>query len=377
MWCRAWGHGMAKEQRPISLIVQQAGTCPLIKAGEGFALRGTDITNPRGGKLCMQALCSVFPKVQEILCDLPAEAPFPRKLLTCDVPVCKATFRMEEPTPVDQSGMFASPFMRRKTDAVLIPENVAKKKSEPFLKRLSLDLNDELHFIGIEKKYTDGVAILQQGVVAQQLLILTHGMASIVVRRNGEESLIGSVSEGDFFGEYSLLTGLASDFEARAVGDCTVLSINQKEFYSLVLKRPALFRIVAKLVSEKFKAAAITIENELSRGILGKLSMIPLADLVQTLNQSRRTGTLVIHNRTEQAFFQFMNGAVVSAVCGKLRGENAFYNVLGWDDGEFCFEPGEPFEVKPDRDGAVNIDTMGLMMEGMRRVDEQRAKKSG
>lgn len=364
---------MSKEQRPVSLIVHQPGSCALIKAGEGFALRGSDLTNPRGGKLCAQAICSVFPRLQEILQNLAQNAPLPRNLLTCSVTGCNATFRLEEPTPIDQSGMFAAPFMRRKTDTVILTEKEAKRKVEPFLKRLSLDLNDELHFIGIEKRFADGAAILLQGVVAQNLLILTHGTVSIVVKRDGEEALIGSVSEGDFFGEYSLLTGLASDFEARAVGDCTVLSINQKEFYSLVLKRPALFHIVAKMVSEKFKAAAITVENELSRGILGKLSMIPLADLVQTLNQSRRTGTLVIHNRAEQAFIQFMNGAVVSGVCGKLRGEEAFYRVLSWRDGEFCFEPGEPFEVKPDRDGAVDLDTIGLMMEGMRRADEQRS----
>ncbi|MEI6236699.1 MAG: DUF4388 domain-containing protein [Planctomycetota bacterium] len=365
---------MSKEQRPVTLIVHQPGACPLIKAGEGFALRGTDLTNPRGGKLCAQAICSVFPQVQSTLRELAPNAPLPGDLFPCSSPGCNATFKMEVPTPIDQSGMFTTPMMRRKSDHVQPPEREAKKKLMPFLKRLTLDMNDELHFIGVEKKYADGTSLLQQGVVATQLLILTHGMASLVVKRDGEEALIGSVGEGDFFGEFSLLTGMASDFEVRTVGECTVLAINQKEFYSLVLKRPALFQIVSKMVSEKFKAVAVTVENELNRGILGKLSMIPLADLVQTLNQSRRTGTLVIHNPTDQAFIIFLNGAVVSAVCGKKRGEEAFYRVLGWQDGEFCFEPGEVFELDAERDGAVVLDTIGLMMEGMRRLDEARAK---
>ena len=261
--------------------------------------------------------------------------------------------------------------MRRKNDHVLLPDG-EKKKPVPFLKRLSLDLYDELQFIGTKKKYADGAAIMRQGVAAQQLLILTHGMGSVVVRRDGEERLIGSVSEGDFFGEYSLLTGVASDFEVRAVGDCAVLVIDKKEFYQFLLKRPALFHIVAKLISEKFKAAAVTVETELSRGILGKLSMIPLVDFVQTLCHSRRTGTLVIHYRTKQALIVFLNGAVVSAVTGKYQGEEAFYRLLAWKDGEFCFEPSEPFELKPDRDGAIKLDTMGLMMEGMRRADEKK-----
>ena len=336
-------------------------------------MRGSDLSNPRGGKICAQAICSVFPRLQMLMRDLAAGAPLPRDLLFCTGPECYASFRLEEPTPSDQSGIFASPFMRRKNDHVLLSEGEAKKKPVPFLKRMSLDLYDELLFIGTKKKYADRATIMRQGVVAQQLLILTHGMASVVVRRDGEEKLIGSVGEGDFFGEYSLLTGVASDFEARAVGDCTVLAIDKKEFYQFVLKRPALFHLVAKMVSEKFKAAAVTVESELSRGILGKLSMIPLADFVQTLCQSRRTGTLVIHYRTKQALIVFLNGAVVSAVSGKHQGEEAFYRVLTWQDGEFCFEPSEPFEVKPDRDGAIKIDTMRLMMEGMRRVDEKTA----
>ena len=103
--------------------------------------------------------------------------------------------------------------------------------------------------------------------------------------------------------------------------------------------------------------------------------MIPLVDLVQTLSQSRRTGTLVIHNRTSQAFIVFMNGAVVSAVAGAKGGEEAFTQVLDWEEGEFCFEPCEPFVPQPEREGAIGVDTMGLIMEGMRQIDERKKSK--
>jgi hypothetical protein len=185
--------------------------------------------------------------------------------------------------------------------------------------------------------------------------------------------MIGSVAEGDFFGEYSLLTELASEFEVRAVGDCIALAINRKDFYQLLLKRPALLTVAAKMVAEKFKAAAKSVENELSRGILGKLSMIPLTDLVQSLYQSRRTGTLVVHADKTQALITFSNGAVVSAVLGKRHGEDAFYRLVEWPEGEFCFEPSEFVDEDPQREGAVTLDTMGLMMEGVRRLDEKQS----
>src|SRR5437762_1481661 len=82
------------------------------------------------------------------------------------------------------------------------------------------DLLDEFQFTGFEKRFTDGQTMIQQGGMVTQMFILSHGAASVVVRRDGEETMIGSVGEGDFFGEYALLTELASEFEVRAVGDC-------------------------------------------------------------------------------------------------------------------------------------------------------------
>lgn len=362
---------MQKEQRPVSLVVHSPGNCPLLRRDEGFSLRGQDLTNPRGGKLCAEAICSVFPRLQQILAELDMGANFPNELLTCSVPGCGASFRMEEPTPVDQSGMFTMPSMRRRTDRTLLPESDPKKRPIPFLKRLTLDLRDELHFVGFERRFTDGQRMVEQGGMVNQLFVLVHGTASVVVKREGEELMIGSIAEGEFFGEYALLTEVASEIEVRAVGDCMALALNRKDFYQLLLKRPALLTIMAKMVAEKFKAAAKSVENELSRGILGKLSMIPLPDLVQSLYQSRRTGSLVIHNPVEQALIAFSDGTIVSAITGKRRGEEAFYRMLEWYEGEFCFEPSDAVDTSDQREGAVALDTVALMMEGMRRVDEK------
>ena len=183
---------MQKEQRPVSLVVNCSGKCPLIKAGEGFSLRGTDLTNPRGGKLCAEAICSVFPRLQQILLGLPFGADFPHELLTCSSPGCDASFRLEEPTPAEQSGMFtAVPSLRRKMDRAFLAESDPQKRPVPFLKRLTLDLRDEFHFVGFERRFTDGETMVAQGGMVNQMFILTHGMGSVLVRRDGEETMIG------------------------------------------------------------------------------------------------------------------------------------------------------------------------------------------
>lgn len=338
-------------------------------------MRGTDLTNnTRGGHLCAYAICSLVPRVEELLQDLPADAELPTETLACLALDCGATFHLKTPNAREQSGMFTMPAMRRKADRAFLDVGEPDSRPAPFLSRLTLDLRDELQFIGKSIKFNDGEAIIHQGVEVKFFHILLHGMAGVVTRRDGDETLIGSVGEGDFFGEYAMLAGTPSDYEVRAVGNSTVLSIGRKDFLQLVLKRSGLLKIMTRLIAEKVKAAASSVENELSRGILGKLSMIPLADLVQTLNQSRRTGTLVVHHQTAQAFVVFLNGAVISCACGSRLGSEAFFYVLDWKEGEFCFEPSEPFEPSPERQGAITADTMMLMMEGMRRLDERAAQ---
>jgi hypothetical protein len=143
----------------------------------------------------------------------------------------------------------------------------------------------------------------------------------------------------------------------------------------MLMRRPVLSREFSKLLAERLKASNQSLQSELSRGILGKLSMIALVDLVQTLNQSRRTGTLVLTNAGEEARLGFRNGALVAATLGDIQGEEVFYKTVCWPDGDFCFEQTEPAADAP---GKVKTDIMGLMMEGMRRMDEARvvARKS-
>src|SRR6185436_14003194 len=128
---------------------------------------------------------------------------------------------------------------------------------------------------------------------------------------------------------------------------------------ALLLRRPVLSREFSKLLAERLKATNTSLQTELNRGIIGKLSMISLVDLVQSLGQSRRTGTLVLNHFGQQARLGFRNGAIVAGRCGETCGEEVFYTVVCWPDGDFCFEQAEPSTDPADK---IETDMMGLMM---------------
>ncbi|HEY0867010.1 MAG TPA: response regulator, partial [Fimbriimonas sp.] len=106
-------------------------------------------------------------------------------------------------------------------------------------------------------------------------------------------------------------------------------------------------------------------KRETKSGFTGSLSDMGVVDLVQTFEIGRKTGTITISEGERVGTVWFRDGRVVDSELGRLVGENAFYRLLN------TFEGG--FEVKfgpVERTDRIEISTQGLLMEGMRRLDE-------
>lgn len=97
----------------------------------------------------------------------------------------------------------------------------------------------------------------------------------------------------------------------------------------------------------------------------GSLEDMGVVDLLQTIEVSRKSGVARITNGKRIAMVFFRDGKLVDAENGKLRGDEAVYRALLWTSGEF------EVEFKPvDNSDTITTSTQGLLMEGMRRVDE-------
>jgi CheY-like chemotaxis protein len=97
----------------------------------------------------------------------------------------------------------------------------------------------------------------------------------------------------------------------------------------------------------------------------GSLEDMGVVDLLQTFEISRKTGVGKIGNGRKEARIYFRDGKVVDAELGRLRGEEAVYRALIWTTGTF-----EVDFCPIDREDIIPTSTQGLLMEGMRRVDE-------
>jgi response regulator RpfG family c-di-GMP phosphodiesterase len=101
------------------------------------------------------------------------------------------------------------------------------------------------------------------------------------------------------------------------------------------------------------------------RGISGDLENLSLPDIVQTLAMGMKSAQVTVTSGEDQGTIWFDNGAAVHCTAGKEEGEQAFYKIVSWTQGEFVIEHG----VK-SKSSTLTGDTMFLLMEAMRLIDE-------
>ncbi len=102
----------------------------------------------------------------------------------------------------------------------------------------------------------------------------------------------------------------------------------------------------------------------------GNLNDLNIADLIQLNCQSgTRAELMARHLNGEEVALYFEGGEVVHATHGATQGAEAVYTLLGWDAG--TFEVAQDIAA-PAR--SITTPWSALIMEGMRRLDEQKAQ---
>jgi CheY-like chemotaxis protein len=133
-----------------------------------------------------------------------------------------------------------------------------------------------------------------------------------------------------------------------------------------IFVRELIARVNLLLARRKQQTLATNIPNASRTRLTGSLEDMGIVDLLQTFEVSRKSGIArVRESRGKTLIVYFRDGKVVDAELAKLRGEEAVYRGLIWASGTF------EVEFRPiQNEDIIPTSTQGLLMEGMRRVDE-------
>jgi len=127
-----------------------------------------------------------------------------------------------------------------------------------------------------------------------------------------------------------------------------------------ILEKPLDFEFLTNKIRE--------LVSREDRALEGNLEMMSLASIVQINCEERNQAQLVLNHQGRSGAIYFKAGEMIHAEVGGKTGEEAVYELLEWENGSFHLKMGaEP--------GLRTIDTpwSGVLLEGMRRIDESTA----
>lgn len=104
------------------------------------------------------------------------------------------------------------------------------------------------------------------------------------------------------------------------------------------------------------------------RDLEGNLQLMSLASIIQINCEERNRAQLTINHLGKAGIIFFEEGEIIHAETEGLVGEDAIYSLLTWEEGSFQVKMGaEP------RSRTIDRPWSGLLLEGMRRIDESTA----
>lgn len=109
-------------------------------------------------------------------------------------------------------------------------------------------------------------------------------------------------------------------------------------------------------------------QDQEQHGVSGNLMDLGLLEMLQIMGASNKTCLINIRKDDAKARIYMENGRIVNCIVGDRKGEEAFYEVIGWTEGHFAIKP----DVTPT-ERLIKSSLDGLILEGLRRLDEKNA----
>lgn len=346
----------------VVLTCTAPGSCPVHQPGDTITFEPPALLAEAGKPVCAYAVAGAFPYVMAL-----ATGGDPELLQLGAVPRFTSAhgcaWELQRGEAAGAGRTLTVALTRESRDVEFIVRHL---KSIPLFSPLpEPSIRSLIDYLRLEK-FPERTAIIRQGEPGTHLFVLIKGEVQVVkADASNRENVLARLRKGDVFGEMSLITGDPCSATIRTITPISALTIAKADFQSLLERQPSLNIYFNKLLAQRLRKTNTHIEEEIAKGVLGKLSMISLPELTQTISSNQRTGVLNLYKGEATAAIYFKDGQITNAELGDHEGEEAFYAALGWSEGDFRFSPGEvPAEQR------IHGDPMGLLMEGLRRLDE-------
>jgi len=354
--------------RNAIFMVTEENLCPIYNVSEEFRVEEDILTLPEAKATCLVLAADIMGITSEKqVFERFTQRGVQKSKFRCGG--CRGwigfEYKREKEYRTPQMKMLAMADLRRKTKhldrfATLL------RKVQIFENMTANNLRDISAMLHVQE-YPPNTPILQKNEVGTDLYIILSGKVCVV---DDDGEVLNVMVDGEIFGEMSLLSGMPVTKTVRTADMSMVASLNNKDFRHMLNKYKDLQVVFYKMLVERAtKARSKQQASDVSSGMAGQLAEVNPVELFQLINISAKTGKVELNIADgTKALVYFVDGNIVKADYSGLDDKEAIFTLLSKTDGRFTFTSEIPDEVK----GLSMIgDFMGLVMEGMQRLDEE------
>ena len=147
----------------------------------------------------------------------------------------------------------------------------------PLFSGLEAEDLESLISVATRRKYPkDGVIFFEHDVGDALFMILSGKVKVTILSDDGREIILAMLSDGDFFGEMSLLDNQPRSATAIAIQETEIVVLHQRDFLSIVEKRPRVSVNLLSVLSSRLRKANQQIGNLALHDVYGRVARILL-----------------------------------------------------------------------------------------------------
>ncbi|MCI5178020.1 MAG: DUF4388 domain-containing protein [Candidatus Electrothrix sp. AW3_4] len=358
------------EYRNAVFVVTEEHACPIYNVGDDFIVHDSTLTIERNKEVCLML-------VQEILKALSGKRPLHprftqkgmlRSKFECGGCTGLLRFEHKKDKAYSTLQMNLLETAKKRARKQLIEEFFDLLREMDLFEPLDdFDLQDLALLMKLQK-FSANKVIIEAGEIGTHFYVVLAGTVA-VVREDNE--VIAEIGPGDIFGEMSLLSGELTYPSVCSRTTVQLASLKAKDFKHVLSRYPILqiffYRVLVNRAQENTMRA-----GNITSGMSGELTDINSVELFQLINSGGKTGKVQFTFDTCQALTFFNEGEIVHCQYGELQGKEAIFSLLAKQKGSFIYTKGLSAKEK---ELPVLGGFMGLIMEGLRRIDEEQERE--
>lgn len=171
-------------------------------------------------------------------------------------------------------------------------------KSVPLFARLGEASLDSILRLTRRRKFKKDDIIFHEKEVGDSLFVILHGRVKVAIfGDDGKEVTLSTLSEGDFFGEMSLLDSEPRSATTIAESECELLSLQRDDFMRALDQDPGMSTSLIQILATRLRKANHQISTLALLDVYGRVARV-IQELAEEEGKRLKDGRVVVRRPT-------------------------------------------------------------------------------